>query len=302
MACYSPIRGFRRANGTIAFNSNGAEMARQTASVQCGQCVGCRLNRSRQWAARIMHESQCHDRNSFLTLTYSDAELPPGGSLELSHWQNFAKRVRKNLGPFRFFHCGEYGEITMRAHYHAAIFGQDWSHDRQFHKMSKCGKYPLYTSESLDTLWTHGQCLIGSLTFESAAYVARYCLKKITGKQQEGTTVIDRNTGQVFDRKPEYATMSRRPGLGKAWFDKFHDDIYPDDYVLTPSGQKSNVPKFYDNQLEALDPNRLSFQKEKRKARGIARRANSDDETPERLAVRERVTIARQKVFKRDSS
>ena len=150
-----------------------------------------------------MHEASLHDENSFLTLTYSDENLPPGGSLHLPDFQNFMKRLRKSIAPkrVRFYHCGEYGDILSRPHYHALLFGYDFD-DRKF--FAKRNENSVYTSTELSSLWPHGFSVVGSVTFESAAYVARYVMKKVTG---------ERSLDHYGGLKPEYTTMSRRPEL-----------------------------------------------------------------------------------------
>lgn len=293
MACYRPIKGARGPGGKVTFKAKG--YTGMIVEVPCGQCIGCRQGRAQSWATRLMHEAQEHEANSFLTLTYDDANLPPGGSLVLADWQNFAKRVRNRVGPFRFYHCGEYGDVTSRPHYHACIFGLDWAHDREFYKMS--GRHPLYNSPSLTELWGKGHVVIGELTFESAAYVARYCLKKITGKAQEGDTVIDRTTGEVFSRRPEYSTMSRRPGIGRKWLEEFVSDVYPDDFAVMADGRKCKPPKFYDDFFEALSPEEMDDIRRERRRRG---RRFAQHRTAERLEVRERVAEARQRSFVRE--
>lgn len=269
-----------------------------------------------------MHEAQMHDRNCFVTLTYADEYLPPGGSLDVRHWQNFAKRLRNqirscakankycNCGEkdcllprsFRFFHCGEYGPGTGRAHYHALIFGVDFHYDRKFLKTSKHGDN-LYTSELLDELWGHGHCNIGSVTFKSAAYVARYCIKKISGKDQRdhykipGFERVNERTGEVFDFiKPPYTTMSRRPGIGKPWLDKYLSDVYPSDEVIL-NGQKSTPPAYYDTQLANSNPALMEQLKSQRKLRAEKHHKNN---TPNRLRVRETIQELRNKQLKRD--
>jgi hypothetical protein len=95
--------------------------------------------------------------------------LPEDGSLDVSHFQIFMKRLRHRVKPLkiRFFHCGEYGDKTRRPHYHALIFGY-----KVLFKKQKSGD--LFTSDMLAKCWGKGHCLVGDLTFESAAYVARY--------------------------------------------------------------------------------------------------------------------------------
>ena len=104
-----------------------------------------------------------HDASSFVTLTYDDDHLPDNQSLELAHWQRFAKQIRDNIGPFRYFHCGEYGSITQRPHLHAILFGVDFHKDRRYYRTLRGHK--IYTSEKLDQCWTKGQCKIGEVTF-----------------------------------------------------------------------------------------------------------------------------------------
>lgn len=152
----------------------------------------------------------------------------------------------------RYFHCGEYGEKSLRPHYHAIIFGHDFA-DKKHH--TTINGNPLYTSKHLENLWTHGHCLIGAATFESAAYVARYVTKKITGpKALDHYNQVDYETGEILtERIPEYVTMSRRPGVGKMWFDRFFKDVYPSDEVIL-RGKRSKAPKYYNAQYEKLFP------------------------------------------------
>lgn len=144
-------------------------------TVSCGQCIGCRLERSRQWAVRCMHEKQMHDDACFITLTYDDDNLPFGETLVLSDWQKFMKRLVKKNGPIRFYHCGEYGDDTNRPHYHAILFGYRPDDPELF---STSGETKLYASPSLRNTWGMGHCTFGDATFETAAYVARYITKK----------------------------------------------------------------------------------------------------------------------------
>lgn len=249
-----------------------------------------------------MHEAQTSSCSAFLTLTYDDDHLPVDAegysSLNVKHWQDFAKRVRKNIGPFRFFHCGEYGSKKGRPHYHCAIFNQDFRADRLHAKTTDEG-HNLYTSQLLDDTWTHGKCWIGDLTMQSAQYVARYIMKKQTGQNawKKYGIELDTDTGEIKHRlAPEYITMSRRPGLGKAWIDKFMSDVYPHDHVIT-DGQKSRPPKFYDRELEKRDPALLAKLKIKREKEG---RKHEKDQTPERLAVIKTCIQARMSNYKRD--
>lgn len=199
-----------------------------------------------------MHEASLYEKNCFLTLTYDEKNLPFDHSLHLDHYQLFMKRLRKKYGSgIRFFHCGEYGEALGRPHYHSLLFNHDFP-DKKFY--SSKGGNSIYTSDELNGIWNKGFAVIGDLTFESAGYVARYALKKITGENAEK---------HYNGKKPEYCTMSRRPGIGKGWFDKFKDDVYNRDRVLI-NGKISRPPKYYDGLLQKVDPSKLWLNKIKR--------------------------------------
>ncbi len=280
MVCFHPLTGYRSHGGAVVFDPLKG-FRDKPVDLACGQCRGCRLERSRSWALRCAHEAEMHERNCFITLTYRDEDLPKGRSLCLEDWQKFAKRLRKKLGPFRFFHCGEYGDENLRPHYHACLFGIDFVEDQVFFKREHGSA--LYVSESLGQTWGLGFSTVGTLTLASAAYVARYVIKKVTGD------LAERHYG---GRRPEYATMSRRPGLGSSWFDKFMSDVFPADEVVH-EGRSFPVPKFYDSKLGAEE---LEVYKVSRRR---AARKRIKDLSPERLVVREKCADARAALFGR---
>lgn len=285
MPCFHPLKGYHARSGTgIAFNRKLGWEDRPM-SVPCGQCIGCRLERTRQWAIRCLHESELHEQNSFLTLTYNDEHLPTGATLVKRDFQTFMKRLRKELHPkkIRFYHCGEYGDKNRRPHYHALIFGHSFP-DRQIFKL---GKDPLYTSQQLEKCWTAGFSTVGNLTFESAAYTARYIMKKINGQMAEDHYWNhDKTTGEAFKIIPEYTTMSRRPGIGGDWFKLYKHDCYPKDYIHV-RGKKMKPPKFYDKQYEHDYPDEMA----KIKAERLANRPPPLSE--ERLATMKTVLKAK---------
>lgn len=245
MACYHPLTAFKL-GGQIHFGQPTSSLC-QPLKLPCGQCIGCRLERSRQWATRILFESQLHEANSFLTLTYAEENLPYPPSLDHRHFQLFMKRLRKKLGfKVRYYMCGEYGGQTFRPHYHVCLFGAVFYSDRVLNRNSGSG-HPLYMSPTLDSCWTFGNAWIGDLTFESAAYVARYVTKKITGDAAEDHyRFVDVYTGEIFNLKPEYNVMSRRPGVGGKWFDLYSSDVYNGhDYVVV-RGVKCRPPRYFD--------------------------------------------------------
>lgn len=205
------------------------------------------------------------------------------------------KRLRRALGPVRFFACGEYGEKFNRPHYHACLFGLDFPDKRQ-HKTNKNGDI-LYTSKILEKIWsdpkTHsplGHCLIGAVTMQSAAYVARYILKKINGPlATDHYQNVDSKTGEITTLNPEFVTMSRRPGIAKNWLEKFNYEPYPDDFIVDNKGHRSKVPRYYDQNYEIAFPSDYK----KLKKRRILAAQNNPDNTPKRLAVRETVQNAK---------
>ncbi len=258
----------------------------QLMTVPCGQCIGCRLERSRQWAIRIMHESSLHELSSFITLTYRPSKLPAYGTLVPWHFNKFIKRLRSRLHPhpIKYFHCGEYGEKFSRPHYHAIIFGFNFF-DKVLYQEVNDQRY--YQSQFLDDVWTHGKCIVGDVSFESAGYVARYCVKKVNGdRAYDHYWRPDPVTGEAHLVEPEYATMSN--GLGAGWFEKFGSDVFPRDEVVM-RGCVSKPPRFYDLLYEKKDPS--SFERVKRD-RILAARKNAADCTPDRLATREIVQEA----------
>lgn len=262
MPCYHPIQGWR-AKGTnpsgkrsIVFNRSKGYSDLEL-SIPCGMCIGCRLERSRQWAVRCVHEASMHDENCFVTLTYEDTKLPENGSLVKKDLQDFWKRLRKRIEPLiiRYYACGEYGEETLRPHYHACIFGYDFFDKKPFKQEN--GNW-LYTSEVLNEIWSHGYCIIGDVTFDSAAYVARYIMKKVLGPHAPY---------HYDDLTPEFNTMSRGGrgslgGIGQQWLETYKDDIRKG--FITINGKKIGLPKYYDSQLELSDPELLKTLKARR--------------------------------------
>lgn len=237
-----------------------------------------------------MHEKRLHNASAFLTLTYDDKHLPAHGSLVKSDLQKFMKRYRKIAGDgVRFFACGEYGETTFRPHYHVLLLNKDF-HDR---KVVKTGpEYNLYRSDTLSQLWTAGSHVIGDVTFDSCAYVARYCMKKITGPKKAA------HYGQ---REQEFIVMSRRPGLGTGYFEKFKSELIAHDTIIV-NGVPAALPRFYDNKYAALTANDpveglyTTAELVKLKRRRKITRAMRADTTSARLRVREVVSMAKLKL------
>jgi hypothetical protein len=258
MKCYHPLLAYK-VGDKILFNKPYAFA--QGFNLPCGQCIGCRLKYSQEWAVRLMHENQMHEESCFITLTMDDNYLftrDNPSSLDRTEFQKFMKRLRQYHGKkIRYFHCGEYGEKNRRPHYHAILFGVDFP-DKELHKVRE--EIKLYKSETLAKLWPFGFSTIGEVTFQSCAYVARYVTKKITGeKAKDHYMRWDPSTGEGTPIEPEYATMSRgnnypvddprhTRGIGYDWFQKYKSDVYPHDYVVLHK-HKIRPPRYYDKLL-----------------------------------------------------
>lgn len=278
MTCYHPIdcaKGVDLATGKVGiyFKPDPPKGVKyiEPLQVPCGKCIGCRLDHSRMWATRCVHEAKMHDKNCFLTLTYNNEHLPENHSLVKRDMQLFWKRLRKEIGSqIRYFQCGEYGSKLNRPHYHAIVFGFDFGDKYLF---SLNNNQPLYRSPTLERLWPYGFTTIGNVTFESCAYVARYCLKKVGG---------DKKAEHYGDKEPEYVCMSRRPGIGTAWLKKYLTDVYPADVCMTRLGTKGHImplrpSRFYDSIFDTIDPDAMASVKARRKEFSIQHNSRSEE-------------------------
>jgi len=227
-----------------------------------------------------------HEENCFITLTFAEEHLGNKRSLDKDDFQKFMKRLRKKFEfqKIRYFHCGEYGENFQRPHHHACLFGFDFPDKKLW---SERNGVKIYSSELLTKIWGYGHTTVGDVTFESAAYVARYITKKITGKNAE----------KYYDgRKPEYTTMSLRPAIGQKWLDKYANDVFPRDFIVLRN-VKMRPPKFYLEKFSLHHPKIALQIKNRRKSK------NNEfdyDRTPDRQEVRETVKKAQTQQLRRD--
>lgn len=248
----------------------------------------------------MVHESKMHSQNAFVTLTYDDEHLPEAGNLVPDHVRLFIKTLRKKR-KLRFYACGEYGETNFRPHYHAILFGTDFADKKM---IGGSGDKPLYHSEELTRLWGKGHATTADVTPQSCAYVARYVVKKITGKAADEHYTVMHN-GRPFVRRPEFARMSRMPGIGETYFKKYgleacvHDSVIIDGKPVPPPPYYHRLAAKADLHKSISDPRRVDRKLDDRewngetlvstikKRRVIKARAQRADNTPERLAVRE---------------
>lgn len=290
--CYRPLDAWQTAGGEVVFRD--VAHAVRSLRLPCGQCVGCRLERSRQWAVRCVHEAKLHPANSFLTLTYRPEVVPDG--LVYRDFQLFMKRLRKRAPKgVRFFMCGEYMPKGGAPHFHCCLFGGAFA-DQRYFKKTDAGER-IYTSAALSRLWPYGYSSIGELNFRTAAYTARYCVSKLTGPN-----VLDREygrifteTGEIFPRVAEFCHMSLKPGIGRGWFDKYYNQVYPSDRVVI-NGKEAKPPKYYDRLYSKIP---FSHYEDVVDAREFDAYERADDNTSERLAVKEVVRNAGIRFFSR---
>lgn len=272
MACYYPLKavpvGITKEGKTqyrvisydkTFYNIDGSHA--EYIEVPCGKCIGCRLAYSRQWADRCMAEASEHESNYFVTLTYDDEHIKRAitkdgvitdyPTLDKRDIQLFLKRLRKSYkqeNKIRFFMAGEYGSQTARPHYHLIIFGLKLD-DLKLYKRTGQG-FNLYTSDFLSKVWQNkGYVIVADVTWETCAYTARYILKKQNGNSAEW--IKENNIQQ------EFTLMSRRPGIGKSYFEKHKEDYlkYGETNIITEKGgRKIRSTKYFDRFLDIEYP------------------------------------------------
>lgn len=301
VSCYRPLKAFKTPAGDVRIGECRADS--RPLELPCGRCIGCKFDRARSWQVRIMHEAQLYEESQCLTLTYDDAHLPASRSLEYPHFQGFMKRLRRHYSgvsvlpdgarPIRFFVAGEYGEIRKRPHFHAIVFNLGFKglEPEPFRK-------GYFRSKLLEELWENrGVVSIGRLNPAAAAYVAGYTLNKVHGQAAKDhyEDVVDLRTGEVTMRRQELVAMSRRPGIGAWWYEKYARDLFPGDIAVLPDGRKWKVPQYYFRKFqEREDPGLVEEVVERRYQKAAERRW---DATPERLAVREEVAWRKKQAF-----
>lgn len=287
MSCVHPLKAYWRDASRSGITFDASRSATKVPfSLPCGRCIGCRLEKARQWGVRCLHEKKMWRYNSYVTLTYDKDHLPRDGSLSVRDLQLFMKRLRKakkscKSNPVRFFAGGEYGEENVRPHYHLLLFNCGFP-DMLFHTYNKRGE-PLYISKELATLWGKGFCTIGEVTFDSAVYCAKYALKKVTGDAAAEHYFFVNDDGECFDRTPEFAVMSRGPGIGRPYYERYGSEVRSLDNVII-DGREVRPPRYYDQLSEVCDSEMLAAHKRKRKRAAVL---NKKDNTKERLRVKE---------------
>lgn len=268
----------------------------------------CRLQKSFEWGIRIAHEAKLNGcNNMFVTRTYDNDYLPENRSLSVQVNQKYIARFRDAIQPqrFRFYTGAEYsplnlenylkrqGEYGSRPHYHDCILGYRFPDLKKLKEAPGGGTY--YTSEFASKLWPYGYVLIGELSVESAAYTARYCTKKYYGEPR-AYDWVDPADGILHERVPEFALMSRMPGIGMPWLEKYAQQTLKTDYVIV-KGRKVSMPKAYERWflggMDGMDGDIMREVKEKRLDQAMMHPEWVWNNSPDRLMVQEEVLRAK---------
>lgn len=277
---------------------------------RCGRCFSCVRSHGDDWSTRLEKEQMLWPRNCVVTLTYDQEHLPLGGNLvkhDLSGFvmrlRNYARRECDQAEGVRFYGIGEFGSRTRRPHYHVILFNFDFP---DLVHWSGKGARELCTSEALTRIWGKGvNCKVGRVGADSISYVSRY----LDDKRKGGAAAEFRSdaaalaAGEELPRfQLEFSLMSRNPGIGAGWLERFESDVYPGDHVVLRSGREARPPRFFDKRYERelREVGRL----EEFEALKACRRADalerSADNTPARLAVKDEVLRLRQARYARD--
>lgn len=284
MPCYHPLKAWH-----VGYHDSGKDKYKITSystnyvkdaladsiDIPCGKCIGCRLDYSRQWADRCMLELKNHKESWFCTFTYDSDHLPinyrvneetgevtNAATLCKRDFQLFMKRLRKNYAAkgkdnhLMYFCAGEYGDNTFRPHYHAIMFGLELD-DLVLYKRTVDG-YIYYNSEFLRSCWQKGEVVITNVTWDTCAYTARYIMKKQYGSAAE--------VYEKYNIVPEFTLMSRKPAIGRVFYDENKGWIFDTDLIFigTEKGSHSiKPPKYYRRLFDIDEPEQSAIMKEK---------------------------------------
>lgn len=302
MACARPIRRFLHEDGEWRGH---APLGAETRSIEvgCGHCVLCRKQRATELSTRIQHEALLHERTCVITGTYRDECLPPFGSLSRAHADKFLQDLRNTARrhwkqSLRYDLIGEYSPEKRRPHFHAAAFGI-WPPDARFYKESRAGQ-PMFESDQLSKCWPHGRILFEDFTPAAAGYLANHQAFKLRGRALADYLAVRDESGALLGHlEPEYHLMSRRPGIGAAFFARHGTQMLANGFTVA-GHRKTSIPRYY-RRLAEREPELADDLEAVKHAAELAARGRFQDNTPERLAVREQVEIARQRAqHKRD--
>ena len=266
--------------------------------IPCRQCIGCRLEYSREWANRGYLESKLWDQNWFATLTYDEEHIPYkdevvtsneitftddgswNGTLNPKHLTQFLKNLRQIMkreydeDNIRFMACGEYGGETERPHYHIILFNLNLPVE-DLYNPRLINHEVYYQSHIIERAWGKGICNISEATWNTIAYTARYITKKINGEISED---LYASKGQ----EREFLRTSRMPGIGEGYYRKHWEEIYEKDEIIIKNKSgviSSKPPKYFDRLFEEEHPEEFEKIKKKRRERATIEQQLKDKTT-----------------------
>lgn len=255
--------------------------------INCGECIGCRLDYSREWANRGYLESLQYKHNYFITLTYDEDHLPEAEEvttssgltfteLEEYEWKGilvpkeftqFMKNLRQimkrdyNVDGVRFMGCGEYGGEGARPHYHIILFNCPLPEETFYNPRISWGKDVYYQNTIIERAWTKGISNICEANWNNIAYTARYITKKINGTGSEEEYAA---RGQI----KEFFRTSRNPGIAREYYEKNKDEIYKTDQIMIKNKKGVHYvkpPKYFDQLYEKENPKEFEKIRKQRK-------------------------------------
>ncbi|AYP28958.1 MAG: putative replication initiation protein [Bacteriophage sp.] len=238
----------------------------------CNRCTGCYMNIGQDWMTRLINESAMHEWSWFLTLTYDEENLPYGNSLVPEHSHKFARALRDHFRrrgeKIRHYMIGEYGGRFGRPHYHGIVFGPEFSDRKKV--ATRNGEHTCFESPLIAKLWGKGIHELSLASPDTMAYVSKYVTKKaLTREDPFAHHYVVPETGEMIPQEPEFAHMSRRPGIGAKWLDKWTGDVFPSDEIVA-NGKAMRVPRYYYNRLKERDPELAERVRASRKKKALA--------------------------------
>lgn len=246
MRCTSPRTvGFHPDGKTLCWSPKDFSKEYSTFQLPCGKCIECRLDYARQWAIRCVHEAQMHEKNCFITLTYSDSCLK-SPKLDYTDFQKFMKKLRLTQNePIGMFVTGEYGERNKRPHWHAILF--NWSPTDLTYRRTTDNGDKIYSSKTLDRIWGNNDSEsapteIGDVTFQSAGYCARYAAKKLVHGKDE-----DHEFHPISKKSSKHA-------IGKKWLEKYWPDVFLHGRTILADGTETSIPRYYEKWFKENHP------------------------------------------------
>lgn len=182
---------------------------------RCGRCHWCRGMKRLEWVNRMMLEAyQKPYRPLFVTPTYRTQDLPKNYSESLRKVQLWLKRLRKRVGPIRYFAVTERGTKNGRLHQHLLIWNETLCTKKRLVDMWR----PMWETWKYGALQSDPIRSVGGFY-----YVGKYITKNIW--QDQGTGEIDQNA--KLNKHGEWKnpgrlyTWSNKPAFGQPGIDRW---------------------------------------------------------------------------------